>query len=72
MGVLVSKTAIQMKLKRSAVYYLFAFLFVSALADEWHQNFIPGRSVSVWDFVANASGLLAALIVYLRYYDKSR
>lgn len=29
--------------------------------DEWHQTLIPGRSCSVWDFAADAAGLLLAV-----------
>jgi VanZ family protein len=72
LGFLVMKSARQMSLKRSKVHYLYVFLFVSSIADEWHQHFIPGRSVSIWDFVANATGLLVSIMVYVKYYDKSR
>jgi len=44
----------------------FGVLILSALAEEYHQAYIPGRSVSVYDFLANASGLIVAVIVWYR------
>ena len=40
--------------KRSLIYLA---LLCSALLDEYHQSLIPGRSVSIYDFLANALGL---------------
>jgi len=39
---------------------VFCLMIISAGLDEYHQRFIPGRSVSIYDFVANALGLLTA------------
>lgn len=43
------------------------FLFCSlyGMSDEWHQSFVPGRSVSVFDWLADSLG--AALAVYLMF-----
>ena len=38
-------------------FMIYLILMVSALLDEYHQTFIPGRSVSIYDFFANALGL---------------
>ena len=37
-------------------------LVVFAVADEFHQKLIPGRSFNVMDIVSNISGILAALV----------
>ncbi len=34
------------------------------LSDEWHQRFVPGRSGTVADFLADAVGVMAALLLY--------
>lgn len=42
---------------------VFLAVLISALADEYHQYFIPGRSVSIYDFMANALGLGTAFLM---------
>jgi thioredoxin 1 len=32
--------------------------------DEWHQSFIPGRSMDVWDFVADFTGLILGVAAF--------
>ena len=34
-----------------------------AATDEWHQSFVPGRTASIKDWLADAAGILVALIV---------
>ena len=34
-----------------------------ALSDEWHQSFVPGRSPDVRDWVADAAGVVAGLLL---------
>ena len=43
---------------KGAVIALAAVLFclLFGIADEFHQSFIPGRTVSVWDVVADGVG----------------
>lgn len=33
------------------------------MTDEFHQSFVPGRDMSIWDLVADAVGALLALVV---------
>ncbi len=33
---------------------------LTGLADEWHQHFLPGRSASVEDWLADLAGVLLA------------
>jgi VanZ family protein len=36
--------------------------------DEWHQSFVPGRDVSVGDWVADGAGVLLGLVLFSRFY----
>jgi VanZ family protein len=36
---------------------------VFAAFDEFHQRFVPGREMSLWDFVADAAGVTAGFLV---------
>lgn len=49
---------------------VFVLMWISAALDEYHQRFIPGRSVSIYDFYANSFGLLSALLTGL--YQKKK
>ncbi|MDP8231443.1 MAG: VanZ family protein [Candidatus Zophobacter franzmannii] len=40
----------------------FAYLALFSIADEYHQFFISGRSVSIWDAIANLIGVFFALL----------
>ena len=40
-----------------------AFIAVFAALDEFHQKFIPGRSMDVEDWVADMSGAATALVI---------
>jgi VanZ family protein len=40
---------------------------VYGLTDEWHQSFVPGRSVSVSDLVVDGFGGIIGALVYLRW-----
>lgn len=46
---------------------LVAWLFccVYGLSDEWHQSFVPGRTASGWDWLADSLGSAAAACVLL-------
>ena len=46
------------------VVTLFCLLF--GIADEYHQSFIPLRSVSIWDVAADISGALLAVAWWYR------
>ncbi len=51
------------KLSLAWLLFIYALLILNAAIDEYHQRFIPGRSVSVWDLAANATGLIAGFAV---------
>ena len=41
------------------------FSFTLSCLLEWLQNFVPGRVVSIWDIVANGTGVLIGTLFYL-------
>ena len=53
--------------KRTLIYIP---VLITALLDELHQKYIPGRNVCVYDFLANASGLIGAWIAGLFNYGQ--
>jgi VanZ family protein len=60
---LVLALMVNLSMKKAALpnkYHLpiYLVLVISAALDEWHQRFIPNRTVSWLDFAANFSGLL--------------
>ena len=69
-GLLVS-TYLRKRTAATKVYLgVFAIMWISAALDEYHQRFIPGRSVSIYDFYANSVGLIIALLTSLHQKKK--
>lgn len=59
------KTNQELVLRRRHLISILLFGTLFALIDEWHQQFIPGRSFNFFDFLADVTGLFAgALAVY--------
>jgi VanZ family protein len=46
--------------------------WLHGIGDEWHQSFVPGRSVDVWDWVADALGIVAGVYLYNRWHARRR
>ncbi|HYD83482.1 MAG TPA: VanZ family protein, partial [Opitutus sp.] len=46
-----------------------AILIVSVfgVTDELHQHFTPGRSMDVWDWVADTLGAIVATVLYAEW-----
>ncbi len=55
------------------IWYIAALLSILyGASDEWHQTFVPGRSATVADWVADALGSIAGVFgVYLYYSYRS-
>lgn len=47
------------------------FCLVYGVSDEFHQSFVPGRSVSIFDVGADFAGALLGCAVWLWYRKKS-
>ena len=54
-------------------WLLASFLLVAfyALADEYHQSFVPSRTASIFDSMIDISGGLTALLVFFWYKRRS-
>ena len=40
--------------------------------DEWHQSLVPGRDVSVGDWVADSAGVILGLLLFSSFSCRSR
>ncbi|MDP3143714.1 MAG: VanZ family protein [Candidatus Omnitrophota bacterium] len=56
-------TSPEIKMKR--LYFLALLVaFAYGISDEFHQSFVPGRTVSIWDaLIDGAGGFLGALFL---------
>jgi len=52
----------KLKRRKSRVWWILFLIFFYALLDEWLQMYV-GRSPSVYDFIADISGAITALIL---------
>ena len=63
-GVLAVLYLLKRQASAGVVCISFAIMLIIAALDEFHQHYIPGRQVSLYDLLANASGLVLAFILY--------
>jgi VanZ family protein len=42
--------------RREVIFYAFIFLFLYSLSDEFHQLFVPGRTATIGDLIADGIG----------------
>ena len=74
-GVLVSRAFWYSVTHRRKILLFLTFVGVTlyGMSDEWHQSFVPGRSVDAWDVVADAVGGVMGGVLYVVYkqYKKS-
>ena len=66
LGLLVNGVLKSIKAGRITISLVYAILLLNAALDETHQQFIPGRSVSIYDLMANSLGLVLAYLWMLR------
>jgi VanZ family protein len=72
LALLVNSSFRESKLRGRNIWWLYLILFIIAGLDEYHQRFIPGRTVCIEDYLANASGLAVGLIFFWILYDRSK
>ena len=66
LGVLLNPWLKTKNLKKPQLILIYCLLLLLAAADEYHQTYIPGRSVSGYDLMANAGGLCLGLFFYFK------
>lgn len=62
LGLLVIRGLKGYRLDWTAMLLIYALLVLLASADEFHQTYIPGRSVSPYDQLANVLGLTLGML----------
>ncbi len=60
LGLLTNRALHLLKADDKKVWAIYLIILATAALDELHQYLIPQRSVSIWDFTANALGLALA------------
>lgn len=72
LALLTNNYVMTLGLKRSSVFLIYVILLLSAGMDEYHQTWIANRSVTFWDFLANAIGLSLGFAIHHLKHDQSR
>ncbi len=49
--------------------FVVLFCMLYGISDEWHQSFVPGRTPSIWDLVADTIGATAMVICWSRCFS---
>lgn len=62
LGVLVGR-AVPARSGRFGLIAAASVLALFAALDEWHQILVPGRTASIWDWVADVLGILLGLLI---------
>jgi len=57
--------------KLTIVILIYLLLLLLAGLDEYHQTYIPGREVSLYDFMANSAGIIIGFLFFLHQNDRS-
>lgn len=53
------------------IFFSISVVVLYGVMDEFHQGYVPGRSVDVWDAAADTfGGVLSAIIVYIFYHKR--
>lgn len=58
------------KLNLALLSLLFCSLY--GVSDEWHQSFVPGRTASTLDWLADSLGAASATLILFRFRLKRR
>jgi VanZ family protein len=56
--------------RTASVLAAMAVAFVYGLSDEFHQSFVPGRSVEALDVLADVTGGLTGAVVHLHLWSR--
>ena len=64
--------ALSKGIKKDWIFFAVLLSVFYGITDELHQHFVPGRSVSVGDFLIDSLGVFCALTVYLISLDERK
>ncbi len=70
LALLINRSLKLLRIRRRTGVLIYLAVLISAALDEYHQYLIPGRSVSVWDLLANGVGLGIGFTLYLVRHDR--
>lgn len=64
----------QWKVRRSGLVVIFTMVFclLYGIADEFHQSFVPGRTPSLVDILADCAGAVLVCLLWLRMMKPRR
>ncbi|MGB3223127.1 MAG: VanZ family protein, partial [Desulforhopalus sp.] len=52
---------------RKVILFTLTFSLLYGISDEFHQSFIPGRFVSVYDLIADCAGAAVVCALWARW-----
>jgi len=56
---------IEYKLNFLKIFFIVVTIgLLYGISDEWHQSFVPGRGVSIWDLLFDVIGSICGFLVY--------
>src|SRR5688572_1742857 len=67
MATLVARIGAVQRTRPLGIYAAILIVSVFGVTDELHQHFTPGRSMDVWDWVADTLGAVAATVLYAEW-----
>jgi len=71
LGILLTRAMLGQSLKISLSWTIVLSIIIAifyAAIDEWRQVLIPGRQVDIFDFLADAAGIVLGTLLLLRRY----
>ncbi len=60
------------KIDVTAILYMSVYVLLSALFDEWHQSFVPGRHAQWIDVNFDTICAAGGMLIYLYYFKSKR
>lgn len=67
MATLVARIEAVARTRPLGMYAAIVIVSVFGVTDELHQHFTPGRSMDVWDWVADTLGAVVATVLYAEW-----
>ena len=68
LATLVSRIEAVQRMSSLGIYAAILIVSVFGMTDELHQYYTPGRSMDIWDWVADTTGALLATVLYVKWH----